>query len=585
VAAVLLGVLVASALNPHRFDALILPFTLADQPWFRQEVLELQPPRPAVWPAPFAMTALLLLSFLATASRVPLIPALLTLPFVRLGLSAIRFVFLLEMVVAPILARNVVTIAATARRPVARQLVLGGAVVSVALTVIAAGVTGAGVGPLADWRKAPGLGINEQWVPEGALRYLDGRGIQGRVFNAFHFGGYITWRDFPRRVPILDGRGHVAPSLLEEIHFARAYPQHLARLQAHFGLEVAVMDYPTYSGDAVEHILGPDADTALASPDWALVYWDDVALVYLRRGGPHAATIERDEYRHVKPANGAADIARVLGDPGRAAAVRAELTRNAAETRSSLGLLLLGHATADPEQALAVFARVRDPRRQFEADQAAALVYWRQKDFARATEYYERALAREPAASVLYNAGRVRAEAGDDRGAVRYLTRAQRADPTLTPVYPALIEAHRRLGDEGSAAALGPAFLEAATRARVEQHERAARRLLASNRTAEAGEELALALRLDPRNVTVLTTFGYVRMVERRFEEAARIEETALAIDPHHAPAHRALAHIARARGDELAFRGHLETFAKLSPRSYDAWQAREILARSRPGD
>ena len=46
VAAVLAGVLAASALNPYRFDALTLPFTLADQPWFRQEILELQPPRP-----------------------------------------------------------------------------------------------------------------------------------------------------------------------------------------------------------------------------------------------------------------------------------------------------------------------------------------------------------------------------------------------------------------------------------------------------------------------------------------------------------------------------------------------------------
>jgi tetratricopeptide (TPR) repeat protein len=585
VAAVLLAVLVASAVNPHRFDALVLPFTLADQPWFRQEILELQPPRLAAWPAPFAMTALLLVSFLATAARLPIIPALLALPFVHLGLSAVRFVFLLEMVAAPILARNMVTASATARRPLARRLVLGGAVASLAVAVIAVGITGAGVGPLADARKAPGFGINERWVPEGALRYLDGRGIQGRLFNAFHFGGYITWRDFPRRVPILDGRGHVAPNLLEEIHFARAYPQHLARLQAHFGLEVAVMDYPAYSGDAAEDVLGPDADTALTSPDWALVYWDDIALVYLRRGGAHAATIERDEYRHVKPANGAAGIARVLSDPGRAEAVRAELTRNVAETRSALGLLLLGHAAADPEQALAAFARVQDPLRRFEADQGTALVYWRQKDFARATEYYGRALAREPAASVLYNAGRVRVEAGDDRAAVDYLTRAQRRDPALTPVYPALIEAHRRLGDEAAATALGPAFLEAATRARVEQHERAARRLLAENRTAAAGEELGSALKLDPRSVTALTTLGYVRMVERRFDEAVRAAEAALAIDPRHAPAHRALAQIASARGDARAFRRHLEAFARLSPRSHDAWQARETLARGGPGD
>ncbi len=584
VTAVLAGVLIASVLNPYRFDPLTLPFKLADQPWFRQEVMELQPPQPTTWPGPFVMTALLLLGLVGTIRRLPLIPGLTALPFVRLGLSAVRFVFLLEIVAAPILARTLTGITAGVRGPLVRRLVLGGAAAAAGVAVIAVGVTGAGIGPLADARKAPGFGVNERWVPEGALRYLDARGVEGRLFNAFHFGGYIEWRDFPRRVPIIDGRGFAAPSLIEEIHFARAYPQHLARLQARFGLEAAVMDYPTYSGDAIEDVLGPDADPALASPDWALVYWDDVALVYLRRRGPHAAVIDRDEYRHVKPASGAAGIARLLGDPTRAEAVRAELSRNVAETRSSLGLLLLGQATADPDQAIATLARVQNPARRFEADQATAFAYWRRKDLARATEYYDRALARQPAASILYHAGRVRAEAGDDRGAVGYLTRAQRLEPGLASVYPALIAAHRRLGDEGSAVALGPAFLRAATRARVEQHERAARRLLAENRTGEAGEELAAALKLDPRNVTALTTLGVVRMVEGRFDEAAAAEEAALAIDPRHARAYWGLAQIARARGDEPAVRRHLEAFAKLLPRSYDAWQVRETLARRAPG-
>jgi len=583
VAAVLGGVLVASVLNPHRFDALVLPFTLADQPWFRQEIMELQPPQPASWPAPFVMTALLFVSFLGTVGRLPLIPALLALPFVRLGLSAVRFVFLLELVAAPILARNLIVLSGFARRPVVQRIVLGAAAAAVGVVVIVAVVTGAGGGPFADVRKVPGFGVNERWVPEGALRYLDERGIQGRLFNAFHFGGYITWRDFPRRVPILDGRGHVTANLLEEIHFARAHPEHLERLRARFGLDAAVMDYPTYSGDAFEDVLGPDTDRALTSPDWALVYWDDVALVYLRRGGPHAAIIERDAYRLVKPANGGAGLARLLGDPAQAAAARAELSRNVAETGSSLGLLLQGHAATDPDQAIATFARVQDPARRFEAEQATALLYWRKKDYAKATEFYERALAREPAAVVLYNAGQVRAEAGDDRGAVRYFERARRADPALTAVYPALVAAHRRLGDEAAANGLGPAFLHAATRSNVEKHERTARQLLAEGRTAAAGEELAAALKLDPRSVMALTTLSYVRLVDRRYEEAVHAAEEALAIDPRSAQAHWALAHIARARGDEPAARRHLEAFARLAPRTYEAWQIRETLARRAP--
>jgi tetratricopeptide (TPR) repeat protein len=581
VTAVLIAMIAVSALNPYRFDPLTLPFRLADQPWFRQEVLELQPPRPTAWPGPYAVTALLAVGLVGTATRLPLIPALVAVPFVRLGLSAIRFVFLLELVAAPILARALTVITAGARSRLGRRLRLAAAVGALTAAVGVAGLTGIGVGPLADPRKVPGFGVNPRWVPEGALRYLDDRGIDGRVFNAFHFGGYIEWRDFPRRMPIIDGRGLVPRSLLEEIHFARAYPAHLERLQARFGLEVAVMDYPSYSGDAVEDVLGPDADAALAAPAWALVYWDDVALVYLRRGGPHAAVIARDEYRHVKPANGAAGILRTLEDPAWADAARAELRRNVAETGSSIGRLLLGHAALDPDQAIAAFAGVDDPVHRFEADQATARAYWRKKDFARATEFYERALARASTASILYNVGQVRIEAGDDRSAVRYLDRARRADPGLAHVYHALIAAYQRLGDEASARELGPSFLQAATRARVDQHERAARRFLAEGRPAAANDELQAALKLDPRRAAALSLLGYVRLAEHRLDEAIRAEEEALAIDPGHAGAHWALAHIARVRGDEPAARRHLQAFARLSPRSYDAWQVREALAGS----
>jgi tetratricopeptide (TPR) repeat protein len=576
VAGVLVGVVVATIVNPYRLDPLTLPFRLADMPWFRQEILELQPPSPSAWPGPYVMTALLALGLVRLVAHLPLVPGLLVLPFVRLGLSAVRFVFLLELVAAPILARTLVTITAVAvTRPLTRRLVRAGAALAMAIAVVAVVSAAVGVGPFADTRRTAGLGVNERWVPEGALRYLDARAIDGRMFNAFHFGGYITWRDFPRRVPIVDGRGHLPPSLLEEIHFARAYPRHLQAVQARFGLEVAVMDYPTYSGDSVAEVLGPDADAALASPEWALVYWDDVALVYLRRGGAHAGVIARDEYQAVKPANGAAGIMRMLGDAASAERLRGELARNVMQTHSSLGLLLQGYAAADPDQAIAAFERVRDPARRFEADQATATVYWRRKDYARATAYYDRALAREPAAPVLYNAGLMRAEAGDDRGAIAYLTRAQRADPDLAPVYAALVAAHRRLGNEAAAADLGPAFLRAATRARVADHESAARRLLAEGRLADADAQLRAALQLDGRSVVALTTLGYVRLAERRFDDAVRAEEQALAIDPRDARAHWALAQIARARGDESAARQHFQVFARLSPRSYEAWQIR----------
>ena len=79
-----------------------------------------------------------------------------------------------------------------------------------------------------------------------------------------------------------------------------------------------------------------------------------------------------------------------------------------------------------------------------------------------------------------------------------------------------------------------------------------------------------------------LSMLGYVRMVEGRLDEAVRAEESALSADPAHARAHWALAQIARARRDEPQARRHLEAFARLAPRSYDAWRVREELAAAR---
>ena len=106
-----------------------------------------------------------------------------------------------------------------------------------------------------------------------------------------------------------------------------------------------------------------------------------------------------------------------------------------------------------------------------------------------------------------------------------------------------------------------------------------ARRLLADGRTADADARLTEALRLDPKSGAALAMLGYVRMAERRLDEAAQVEHAALAADPREARAHWALAQLARAQGDEPAARRHFQAFARLAPRSYDAWRIREQLA------
>src|SRR4029450_9485941 len=135
-------------------------------------------------------------------------------------------VFLLELVGGPILARNLASLVARVPGRLGSRLVFGGAAAAAGLAVLTVVTTAAGVGPPAGTRTGAGGGGHTRGAPEGSLRYVDARGVEGRLFNAFHFGGYIEWRDFPRRAPIVDGRGHADGGLLEESHFARVHPPH-----------------------------------------------------------------------------------------------------------------------------------------------------------------------------------------------------------------------------------------------------------------------------------------------------------------------------------------------------------------------
>ena len=585
VAGVLVADVLASLVNPRGIEILTLPFQLAASPWFTQEINELQRPSFGLYPGPYVLAALLLLSFIALRRRSSLVPALMVLPFAYLGLSAVRFIFVFAIVGAPVLARNLTEIAlgwtgARGRRPAMTlaTAALVACAVSVALAL-------AQVPPLADSRKSIGLGADARFVPEGALRYLDTIGMTGRLFNAFHFGGYITWRDFPKRAAIIDGRGYVPGSLREEIHFARAYPQHLARLQAAYGFDAAVLDYPIYSGEGMES-LGPDADWGLTSPGWALVYWDDFALVYLRRSSPWDAIIARDEYRRLHPANGLPAFWRSLNDKAAVPEITRELKRNVSQTGSARGRTLLGFALLQEgkaDAALEVFGSVRDPERRLDVLQGQALAWQQKGDKARVIETYERAVAVQEDALTLYGLGVALIDAGRPKDAIRPLERAREKNPALLPVYALLIDAYRRTGDSQREREVAQAGAAAVKRTQAADRARNGLGLNSSGRVPEAVAELEAASGLDPDNAKITSDLGFVYLYAGRTDDAVRLQRAALERNPRLAQAHYGLGLALEKSGDGPGGRRELAEYARLEPRSYLAWRLREAWSVPRP--
>ena len=134
-----------------------------------------------------------------------------------------------------------------------------------------------------------GKGLED--LPDRAIQYLDKNGVEGRMFHSYNMGGYLIWKTWPRRKVFVDGRNvEYGPRFINEaIHWY--VPKVWEQLDAEWKFDYALLsNSPFYRAAVLD-----------ASADWALVFWDDAALVYLKRTPRNAALIARDAYRWLKP--------------------------------------------------------------------------------------------------------------------------------------------------------------------------------------------------------------------------------------------------------------------------------------------
>jgi tetratricopeptide (TPR) repeat protein len=585
IAAVFVAVLATSLLNPYGFHPFLAPFRLAGSQWYMHEIDELQ--RVALYDlygAPFIVAGLLVVAFVANVRRLSLNSVLLVVPFVYLGLSAQRFVFLLAIVGAPILARHLRELAGRLSLRWAHRATLPVGLLAVSLIVILTSLSLARIEPFRNPRKIPGFGINYDPIPEGALRYLDRVSVTGRLFNTFHWGGYIVWRDFPRRIPIVDGRGHVPPGHLDAIQSARLIPSRLNRLQVTYEFDVAVLDYPLQTKVFKSEM--PDVDFGLTSPDWALVYWDDLSMVYLRRTEAFAKIIERGEYLHVKPANGFPYLKRKLSDRKLFGAIEAELRRNIADTQSSIGHVLLGFLYDEVgfyDKAIEALSRVRDfpfGSHIHNAYMGLAFAYRQLGNMKRAIEYYKKAGRLSDDPMILYSIGTAFEKIGNDLDAIRYFEQSLESDPGLAQVYPALIRAYRRIGKTDRLRILEAAYREALGHGQADEHFKKGVKLYLEKRYHEAITEFQATLKINPRNPVAISNLGYIYFDLHMLDKALVEQKRAIELDPSYANAHYGLALIYSAEEKHDMARAHFEKYLRLEPRGYWSRKAQDKLSR-----
>ena len=120
----------------------------------------------------------------------------------------------------------------------------------------------------------------------------------------------MSWRLWPEVLTFIDGRNEVFLDLQRRLKVAAEDSREWAGLMNDHEIGYALVSYPKVlkdvtimdaNGGPPRRARWPYTETHFPRRHWALVYWDDSSMVYLRRSTAPAKLVAEHEYRHVFP--------------------------------------------------------------------------------------------------------------------------------------------------------------------------------------------------------------------------------------------------------------------------------------------
>lgn len=572
----------ASLVSPYFIRQYFFGAQFLASDWYKQEIAELRPPTWAAMKWPFIMAPAVALSFFLNRKRISLIHLLLVAPFLILSFTAVRFAFVLCIVAGPIVARNVAGyLAGSAWRDAfsSKKLVFAGAAVWI---VLSTALVFARVKPFNDAHHLPlqnfGFGINYDFYPEYALRYMDERNITGRILNPFKWGQYISWRDYPKREAFVDGRGYLTADLLEAVSDDLYDAGELDKLYSAYGFQSLLIEYPAV-GDASE------VDAVLKQRGWALVYWDDTSLLYLKSGGQYDPVIQADQYRYIKPVKGIAGIVPLLSDQGGRLQVVGELQRNIRETGSSRAYAFLGQVYNQiglyPE-AIEAFSHVRavpsnqDPLPHRYDGMGYAYSQLGRLDDAISSSQEGLKLSRDPLLYLTIGAAYIKKN--DAKNAITYLEKALETDAKIVPAYPMLISLYYQSNRTEEARRLEERYQHVLLVVQSKEYVNRGLQDEENGRSDAAAEDFKEAIAIDPSNPDAYGQLGYLDLNNGMINEAIECESKALELDPNDAMADYWLAVIYMNSGKAEVAIKYFKEYIRTGPADYLSRRAKQYM-------
>jgi len=141
-------------------------------------------------------------------------------------------------------------------------------------------------------------GIDAHRYPIRATAVVHRANLQGNIYNPDQFGGFLIWSFYPQRRVLTDGRNELYHAYLDEYAKARLDSRAWRSLLVKYRIDLAVDEYrpPLDVVNPVTraHLSMPASLAYWPRKEWALIGYDDVAMVFARRAafGPRLRELE-----------------------------------------------------------------------------------------------------------------------------------------------------------------------------------------------------------------------------------------------------------------------------------------------------
>src|SRR5204863_5544568 len=150
------------------------------------------------------------------------------------------------------------------------------------------------------------LGVDDERFPLRAVAALKASQLPGNIYNVDQFGGLLEWTFYPARRALTDGRNELFRQFIADDARARTDSRAWHAMIAKYGVALAVDEYQSNKIEVVDIATGerralPASLVRYRRRDWALIAFDDAAMVFARRASFPPERLAAIEYRYLVP--------------------------------------------------------------------------------------------------------------------------------------------------------------------------------------------------------------------------------------------------------------------------------------------